>query len=45
MQIEHGSEKTLKGVGQWPGVRGAIVGMTGKGGRRADVDKLRSWRL
>jgi len=45
MPIESGSDKRLKCGGQKEGLRGAIVGMKDKGGRRADADKLGTWQL
>jgi len=45
MPIESGCDKTLKCLGQYEGVRWAIVGMMGIGGRRANADKLGSRQL
>ena len=46
MPIESGSDKTLKIVGQYEGVRLANVGMKGMGGWCwANADKLDRWQL
>jgi len=45
MPIQSGSDKTLKCVGHYEGVRRAMVGMKGIGGCSADADKRGSRQM